>query len=186
MTFDIKQTERREYPIRIIPVGQKFGRLYVESLKERRENRQYYYNCKCDCGKNIVVRLGVLRNGHTKSCGCLRKETTINRCTTHGLSGTRPYNIWANMIVRCHKEKSINYERYGGRGINVCIKWRYSFENFWSDMGESYIRHIDEYGIKDTSIERKNNSKGYFKENCCWATVKEQANNRRKYKKIIK
>lgn len=89
----------------------------------------------------------------------------------HGMSRTSTYGIWAGMIARCHRnDGSEHYARYGARGIAVCDRWRYSFENFYADMGER---------PDGMSIERKDNAKGYEPLNCVWATAKEQQRNRR-------
>ena len=74
------------------------------------------------------------------------------------------------MLQRCLNEKHRAYKDYGGRGIRVCKRWL-KFENFLADMGRRpSAQH---------SLDRKNNDKGYYKLNCCWATAKEQANNKR-------
>jgi len=89
----------------------------------------------------------------------------------HGLSKTQEYKTWSRIRRRCFDEKDRNYKDYGGRGIKMCKKWNDSFINFYSDMG---LRP------EGTSIERINNEKGYYKENCRWATPKEQGNNTRR------
>lgn len=88
--------------------------------------------------------------------------------TTHGMTGTPTYRSWKDMRRRCYNKNRDDYKHYGGRGIKVCDRWRYSFENFLTDMG-----------IKPTglTLERKNVNKGYSKENCKWATIKEQRRN---------
>ena len=95
---------------------------------------------------------------------------------THGMTGTRFYTIWYNMKSRCKNIDDPAYKYYGGRGIK-CL-WN-SFEEFRDDMYESYNSHIEKFCEKNTTIDRINNAENYCKENCKWATMKEQANNKR-------
>ena len=87
-------------------------------------------------------------------------------------------SIFKSMNDRCYNSNKENYSRYGGRGITVCDRWRTSFENFYEDMGKSYEEHVDEYGEKDTSIDRINVDENYCKENCHWSTRSEQQLNK--------
>ena len=93
----------------------------------------------------------------------------------HGLSKTRTYKIWLSMRKRCYNNKDTSYIWYGAKGITVCNRWLYSFENFLLDMGEA---------PHGASIERINNNKGYSKRNCKWATIREQNNNKSNVRKI--
>ena len=149
-------------------IKRKFGRwTVVEEAKEKVGNR-LAYKCECECGNIRIVSGKNLRSGDTKSCGCLAKE----RVTKHGMHGTPEYRVWGQMIQRCGNPNNERYANYGGRGIKVCDRWK-NFENFFTDMGTRK---------KGLTIERKNNDLGYFLENCCWATRKIQARNRRIFK----
>ncbi len=93
----------------------------------------------------------------------------------HGYKNTRIYTSWQQMKVRCGNTNSKDYHNYGGRGITVCDRWLTSFKNFLEDMGDR---------PDDKTLDRIDNSKGYYKENCRWATIKEQANNNRANRRI--
>lgn len=82
---------------------------------------------------------------------------------------SRIYRVWANMIKRCNYIYCQHYDDYGGRGITVCDRWL-KFENFLKDMGEI---------PPGLTIEREDNDKGYYKENCRWATRSQQQRNKR-------
>ena len=80
------------------------------------------WKCKCDCGNITIVRHGDLRNGSTVSCGCYNheKESAVK---THGYSRTKLGNVFEGMKQRCNNPKNKNYEKYGGRGIEICTEW---------------------------------------------------------------
>lgn len=149
-------------------ISKRFGRLIVENKAAlRSSNGTVRWNCVCDCGNKTTVNSSHLVAGYTVSCGCLQREAV----TRHGLSDIPEYNVWNGMIQRCTNTNDKRFSDYGGRGITVCDRWLNSIHNFIEDMGFR--------PSSDHSIDRKENDKGYYKDNCHWATCQEQSNNRR-------
>lgn len=156
-------------------IGLKYNRL--TAIKEiGMGGRGVIYLFQCDCGNTKEASGSEVRTGHIKSCGCYRVDLTIAKNKTHGLVKTPSYVSWTAMKTRCTNPNSAAYKNYGGRGIKICDKWM-TFEGFLEDMGERPHGH---------SLERIDNSKGYNKENCRWATNAEQNRNTRQNKFLTK
>ena len=163
-----------------VPIGAKYGRLVVigpaPSNQISRGYSLYAVRAICDCGKEITVSEYKLRDGHTKSCGCLRKELAISRGDPFNKLHKKEYEAWRGMIDRC----SINsraFKHYMGRGIIVCERWLNSFRNFYNDMGD----HPGE----GYTLDRTDNNKIYEPSNCQWATRHTQTRNQRNNKNVI-
>ncbi len=156
---------------------QRFERLLVLAPAHSCPRKGMYWTCLCDCGAECVVLGQMLRNGHTKSCGCygkdLRSVGTALASMKHGhrvRGATTPtWQSWWSATRRCTDPTFKSYADYGGRGITICNRW-YEFTAFLEDMGERPAR---------TTLDRKEVNGNYEPGNCRWATYLEQRANRR-------
>lgn len=165
--------------------GQRFGKLVVLNRCGSKHGH-VAWRCKCDCGKEIITIGSHLKDGTSRSCGCVRfekfqafqkseekKEITRRLMTKHGMKHTRIYRIWRAMKTRCSNPNSKDYKYYGARGISVCTDWQNSFEKFkdWA------LAH----GYSDVlTIDRINVNGNYEPLNCRWTTMAEQNKNKRR------
>lgn len=169
--------------------GQKFNRMTVSGFSHIRrytDSAVAMWDCVCDCGEKRTLDGRALRSGKTKSCGCYRDEVISTANTTHGYTVNRTvppsYMSWQHMRDRCYNPETKYWPRYGGRGIQVCSRWRNSFGEFAKDMFESWKPKL--------KIDRINNDGHYscghcdecnrngWPANCKWSTDTEQARNR--------
>jgi hypothetical protein len=146
--------------------GFRSGKLVAMSVTDKRTSTGCaIWLCKCDCGNSCEIRGEYIKRGHTKSCGCINKP--------HGMTDTKTWISWKEMIRRCYNKNNDRYSSYGGRGIIVCERWLASFVAFYDDMGER---------PEGKTLDRKDNNGNYEPANCKWSTASEQQQNTRKNK----
>lgn len=159
-----------------------FGRLKVIELAGKNKRNEATWLCEYQCEKKtkIIVSGALLRNGTTKSCGCLSRELSSKRAilrnTKHNQSRTKLYRTWNDMRQRTENPKREDYKNYGARNIRICDEWLdfTAFKNWALENGYQ----------EDLTIERKDVNGDYCPENCCWIPFENQAQNKRNTVKI--
>ena len=158
--------------------GERFSKLVaVEMVYKTQKNgrKRSHWICRCDCGELTTVDSGNLRNSNTRWCNkCSLIKKGIEH-TTHGQNkGNRPtklYYTWQAIKRRIFKEYDNRYTDYGGRGLDMSPEWAASFEKFRDDMGNPPTpKH---------QIDRTDNERGYWPDNCKWVSQTENSNNKR-------
>ena len=150
--------------------GKRFGRLTVLEFVPN-DIKDSCWKCMCDCGNISIVRGHFIKNGNTKSCGCLFRELSSVRNTKHGKANTRLYTIYDAMKSRCYNPRNNRYKNYGGRGIKICDEWRNDITAFckWA-VNNGYC--------DDLTIDRIDVNGDYEPNNCRWVDMKTQQQNR--------
>lgn len=166
--------------------GKKFGKLTAISVDSSKRTGNIWL-CRCDCGRTALVLTSRLLNGHTRSCGCMKKESVQRmrdiqeqRGMLHHMTGTPTFNSWHSMMERCFSQKAIRWHQYGGIGIKPCSHIAESPKNLLSTIGERPT---------GTSLDRIDNKLGYtcgkcaecksnsWAKNIRWATAVTQMRN---------
>lgn len=169
--------------------GQRFGRLTVISRVENKNNKATW-RCLCDCGNEATVRSDSLRNGDTRSCGCLHNESleeVRNKSVLkhggarHNGNTEKLYFTWLNMKKRCENKNDPDYSNYGLRGISVCKEWHdyatfreWAYRHGYNPESNSLLMTLDRIDVNGN----------YEPRNCRLTDYKTQGNNRRNNRRI--
>jgi hypothetical protein len=173
-------------------LGKKINKWTIIDILDYRDNQR---DClaECECGNIFKRELKGIVNGHStqcRSCSAFQHFTKCDPKPNHQSKKVKrtfydkerrrrlspEYHCWVSMRARCLCETDKGYFNYGGRGIKICDRWLESFDFFIEDMGRR--------PTSNHSLDRVDVNGNYCKENCRWATAKQQANNKRKVKDL--
>lgn len=147
--------------------GRRFGKLIVRLWAG--DSR---WVCDCDCGGSAKVLTANMKRGNTSSCGCVKRVASSKRATKHGLCHTRAYKTWLSVRARCLRPSAgRSYQEYGARGIGM--------DDEWAADPVAFVRDVGQPPSDNHTLDRIDNSKGYYPGNVRWATPLEQGNNKR-------
>ena len=148
--------------------GKTFGRLTAVSIFNGSRSK---WNCDCTCGTKVIVFSSGLLSGNNKSCGCLRREATVARNTSHGMSKLSEYQNWKYMLKRCFNPAEKRYKDYAERGISVHPDFIKDFPAWFNEIGPKPDERTR------WSVGRIDNNGWYTYGNMRWERDEEQARN---------
>lgn len=164
-----------------LPIGSKFNLLTIiedAGYKQLKTKKERVVKCVCDCGVEGVFYFSFVRNGHTKSCGCIAQGNKYRSIVDKHPDFKSIYERWSGMVKRCHNPKCHIYKYYGGRGIFVCDEWINDFVSFYYWTINNGYEH-------SLQLDREDNDKGYSPGNCRWVTKTVNARNTR-FNRIVR
>ena len=155
--------------------GQRFGRCLVLGFSHKDTRRRMHWLCECESGKEKPVSSTNLKQGISKSCGCLARELKRTRLVKHGMGGTKEYISWQRMLARCTDPKDANYRYYGGRSITVYDQWRHGGgdKTGFECRLEYILANLGPRPSPEHTIDRIDNNGNYEPGNIKWSTKKE-------------
>ena len=163
-------------------IGKRFGKLVVVEKLKLNNHKETEWLCLCDCGNEYVSTSNRLTSGKTTQCRACSFKQMAKKQTIHGCEPVKLWRTYQNMKTRCNNENSLDFKRYGERGIKVCDEWlgKYGFTNFakWA-FENGYSEEKGENGKTILTLDRIDVNGDYTPSNCRWVTNQEQQNNKR-------